>query len=352
MMQKDVAGIDVNMGCPKEFSIKGGMGAALLQQPEKIEAILRALVKAVPNLLVTCKIRVFEDIQATIDLCRRIEATGVCAIGVHGRTKDERPQHANRNQTIAAIAKALRIPVIANGLSSEVTCFNDIERLREECGAAALMLARAAETNVSIFRKEGMWSVEELITRYLRLAIHWDNRFANTKYCIQQMLGSQQDTTEEGRRLLQTRCIEDICDIWGLRQLYEDKQAQWRREAQALRVHNDERGQKRKLHDDGDVFEMEAKFCRNLFGTADLPKTQLLNRSRTEKRAQPQYTILNVDKMFRSVVLYDGKRYSSLFREKNKRMAEQSAALVCLYAIGAIGEEKIRGDSKGKMLSD
>ena len=31
-----VAGIDVNMGCPKEFSIKGGMGAALLTQPEKV----------------------------------------------------------------------------------------------------------------------------------------------------------------------------------------------------------------------------------------------------------------------------------------------------------------------------
>lgn len=31
-----MAGIDINMGCPKEFSIKGGMGAALLRQPEKV----------------------------------------------------------------------------------------------------------------------------------------------------------------------------------------------------------------------------------------------------------------------------------------------------------------------------
>jgi len=44
------------MGCPKEFSIKGGMGAALLKQPEKIKEILSLLVKnlAIP---VTCKIR-------------------------------------------------------------------------------------------------------------------------------------------------------------------------------------------------------------------------------------------------------------------------------------------------------
>ena len=39
MLENDVAGIDVNMGCPKEFSIKGGMGAALLKQPEKVKEV-------------------------------------------------------------------------------------------------------------------------------------------------------------------------------------------------------------------------------------------------------------------------------------------------------------------------
>jgi len=33
-------GIDVNMGCPKAFSLKGGMGSALLTQPETVRAIL------------------------------------------------------------------------------------------------------------------------------------------------------------------------------------------------------------------------------------------------------------------------------------------------------------------------
>ena len=34
-----MAGVDVNMGCPEEFSIKGGMGAALLTEPEKIKKV-------------------------------------------------------------------------------------------------------------------------------------------------------------------------------------------------------------------------------------------------------------------------------------------------------------------------
>lgn len=35
----DVAGIDVNCGCPKKFSISGGMGAALLSNPDKLIAV-------------------------------------------------------------------------------------------------------------------------------------------------------------------------------------------------------------------------------------------------------------------------------------------------------------------------
>jgi tRNA-dihydrouridine synthase 2 len=49
MMADDVAGIDVNMGCPKPFSIKGGMGAALLTKPDTVKAILSALVTALPH---------------------------------------------------------------------------------------------------------------------------------------------------------------------------------------------------------------------------------------------------------------------------------------------------------------
>lgn len=55
----DVDGIDVNMGCPKSFSMKGGMGAALLSHPDKIRRILTGLVKAVGDrITVTCKIRI------------------------------------------------------------------------------------------------------------------------------------------------------------------------------------------------------------------------------------------------------------------------------------------------------
>lgn len=100
------------MGCPKEFSLKGGMGAALLTQPEKAKAILSLLVQNV-GIPVTCKIRVFENVEDTLKLVKDLASTGISAIAVHGRTKSERPQHLNRNSTIKAIAQTLDIPVIA-----------------------------------------------------------------------------------------------------------------------------------------------------------------------------------------------------------------------------------------------
>lgn len=100
------------MGCPKDFSLKGGMGAALLSNPDKACAILSAVVSAV-SIPVTCKIRVLPDINDTVALCKKLTATGIAAIGIHGRTVKERPMHPNRNHFIKAVSEALDIPVIA-----------------------------------------------------------------------------------------------------------------------------------------------------------------------------------------------------------------------------------------------
>lgn len=110
--ENDVAGFDVNMGCPKEFSIKGGMGAALLRQPEKVKNILTNLVSNL-KIPVTCKIRLLPTHEETISFAKIAQDCGIAAITVHGRTKDERPQHPNNNQAIQRITEELTIPVIA-----------------------------------------------------------------------------------------------------------------------------------------------------------------------------------------------------------------------------------------------
>lgn len=154
MVENDVAAIDINMGCPKEFSIKGGMGAALMADRERAKCILKTLVDNV-SVPVTCKIRLLNDLDETIALVKEFEALGIAAIAVHGRKKTERPQHAVNTEAIRRIAESVSIPVIANGGSREIERYKDIAKFKELCGASSVMIARAAEWNVTIFRPEG-----------------------------------------------------------------------------------------------------------------------------------------------------------------------------------------------------
>ena len=72
------------------------------------------------------------------------------------------------------------------------------------------MLCRAAEQNPSIFRKEGLLAIDDVIYAYLRFAIQYDNHVINTKYCIQQMLGSQQHIAKGGKFL----STVEMKDLW------------------------------------------------------------------------------------------------------------------------------------------
>jgi len=81
----DVAGIDLNCGCPKHFSIHAGMGAALLKDIPRLETILRALVEEVGkvyNIGISCKIRLLATDEETHDMVRRLCRTGIVGLTV------------------------------------------------------------------------------------------------------------------------------------------------------------------------------------------------------------------------------------------------------------------------------
>ncbi|XP_052511941.1 tRNA-dihydrouridine(20) synthase [NAD(P)+]-like isoform X2 [Budorcas taxicolor] len=212
LVENDVAGIDVNMGCPKEYSTKGGMGAALLSDPDKIEKILSTLVKGTRR-PVTCKIRILPSLEDTLSLVKRIERTGIAAIAVHGRKREERPQHPVSCEAIKAIAETLSIPVIANGGSHDhIQGYLDIEDFRRATAASSVMVARAAMWNPSIFLREGPRPLEEVMQKYIRYAVQYDNHYTNTKYCLCQMLREQLESPQ-GRLL---HAAQSSQEIWPL----------------------------------------------------------------------------------------------------------------------------------------
>lgn len=119
--ENDVAAIDINMGCPKEFSIKGGMGVALMADPDKAFNILKTLGDnlAIP---VTCKIRILDTQEETLAIVEKLVSSGIKAIGIHGRTRNERPQHPVHADVIKYVAQRISVPVIAK-YASIIICY-------------------------------------------------------------------------------------------------------------------------------------------------------------------------------------------------------------------------------------
>lgn len=75
-----------------------------------------------------------------------------CRHFVTNREKHERSREPVHIDVIRKVAEAVSIPVIANGVSSLVKTFEDIQKYRLETGCSSVMLARAAQWNPSIFR--------------------------------------------------------------------------------------------------------------------------------------------------------------------------------------------------------
>jgi len=190
----DVAGIDVNAGCPKPFSTSGGMGAALLRTPDKLCDILRALVKEVGTpfeIGISVKIRLLETPEQTKDLVTRLCATGITGLTIHCRTTPMRPRERAIREQLVMIADTCREAGVACLMNGDVTSRDEALQLAAQYGADGAMIATAAEQNPSCFRTEadgGKASWEEVVGEYVKTALEVENRWGNTKYLLGQMM--------------------------------------------------------------------------------------------------------------------------------------------------------------------
>ncbi len=143
--------VDINMGCPAKKVCSAWAGSALLKDEALVGRIVAAVVAAVA-VPVTLKIRTGWD-RAHVNgvrVARIAEDAGICALAVHGRTRDMLYAGEAEYETIAAIKQAVRIPVVANG---DVASPQKARDVLAATGADALMIGRAAQGRPWIFRE-------------------------------------------------------------------------------------------------------------------------------------------------------------------------------------------------------
>ncbi|NGY05162.1 tRNA dihydrouridine synthase DusB [Solimonas terrae] len=146
--------IDINMGCPAKKVCRVDAGSALLRDEALVARICAAVVAAAGEgkVPVTLKIRTgFTRMQRNgVAIARIAEDVGIQALAVHGRTREDHYAGAAEYDTIAAIKRAVRIPVIANG---DIDTPHKAREVLRHTGVDALMIGRAAQGRPWIFRE-------------------------------------------------------------------------------------------------------------------------------------------------------------------------------------------------------
>lgn len=143
--------IDINMGCPAPKIVNNGDGSALMREPLRAAAIIRA-VKAAVDCPVTVKFRKGWDEKSVncVAFAKMCEESGADAIAIHGRTRSQQYAGQADWDAIAAVKAAVSIPVTANG---DVFTPEDAVRILAHTGADFVMIGRGALGDPWIFER-------------------------------------------------------------------------------------------------------------------------------------------------------------------------------------------------------
>lgn len=147
------AGVDVvdfNLGCPTRGVVRKGVGAALLNQPERVEELV-ARMRERTSCLLSVKLRAgYYARNQALEIAARAEAGGADFVIVHPRSRADGYSGVADWRVVAELKHDLRIPVIGNG---DCWYAEDAIRLMRETGCDGVMIGRAALRNPWIFRQ-------------------------------------------------------------------------------------------------------------------------------------------------------------------------------------------------------
>ena len=132
--------IDINMGCPVKKIAKKGGGSGLIRDPELAARIVDTVAAAVA-IPVTVKTRLgwCGSDADPVSWCLQLESAGAQLLTLHGRSREQGFKGRADWGAIAAVKRALTIPLIANG---DINTPEDALRCLAQTGADGVMVGR------------------------------------------------------------------------------------------------------------------------------------------------------------------------------------------------------------------
>lgn len=147
---KDIAMLDINMGCPAPKIVKNGEGSALMLKPKLAGQVINAVVRA-SKVPVTVKLRkgFNDDNINVVEMAKIAEENGAGAVTVHGRTREQYYSGKADWDIIKQVKQSVSIPVIGNG---DIFSPVDAKNIFEYTGCDGIMIGRGAQGNPWIFK--------------------------------------------------------------------------------------------------------------------------------------------------------------------------------------------------------
>ena len=142
--------IDINMGCPAKKIAGKGDGSALMRDPMLASKIIRATSQAITVPLTVKFRRGFEEgLETAPEFARMAEASGACAVAVHGRYAQQFYRGRADWDVITRVKNAVDIPVVGNG---DIKSGKTAKAMMDLTLCDAVMIGRAAQGNPWIFK--------------------------------------------------------------------------------------------------------------------------------------------------------------------------------------------------------
>ncbi|MCB8994781.1 MAG: tRNA dihydrouridine synthase DusB [Bacteroidales bacterium] len=143
--------IDINFGCPVRKIANRGAGAGMLLNIPLMLEMTRAIVKTT-KLPVSVKTRLGwdEDSKIIVDLAEKLQDTGIEALTIHGRTRNQLYKGIADWTLIGEVKNnpRIKIPVIGNG---DVTSPEIAKKMFDSYGVDGVMIGRATVGKPWIF---------------------------------------------------------------------------------------------------------------------------------------------------------------------------------------------------------
>jgi tRNA-dihydrouridine synthase B len=143
--------VDLNLGCPAKRVVSCNGGSGLLRDLPLIATIFES-VRAAVTIPFTVKYRLGwnDNHIVCVPLAKLAEDSGLNAVAIHARTREQGYAGQARWEHIAEVKAAIKIPVIGNG---DVRTPEDACALIAKTGCDAVMIGRAAPANPWIFKQ-------------------------------------------------------------------------------------------------------------------------------------------------------------------------------------------------------